>query len=91
MIDKIKDIFFNTKKEDDMIKEKDIYIGGNLKADDTMIISKTSYYVPKKNSRLMFVFESNDNNNIFLYEDYIRKENYLLDVLADICSFNFLL
>lgn len=32
----------------------------------------------------MFVFESNDNNNIFLYEDYIRKENYLLDVLADI-------
>ena len=84
MFDKIKDIFFNTKKEDDMIKEKDIYIGGNLKADDTMIISKTSYYVPKKNSRLMFVFESNDNNNIFLYEDYIRKENYLLDVLADI-------
>jgi hypothetical protein len=84
VFDKIKDIFFNAEKEDDIIKEKDIYIGGNLKGDDTIIISKLTYIPHLNHTRLMFMFESKNNYDKFLYDDYIRKENYLLDVLADV-------
>ena len=84
-VDYFSNLFYNNIKEDNEIKENDIYIGGKLKGDDTMIIDKYSYYTLLKNSTLLFLFDSS-NNNIFLYEDYIRKENTMLDILADVFS-----
>lgn len=80
---------FNSKPEDENLKEKDIFIGGKYQRYMTHIISNKKQYSPlQNNTRIMFMIDTIDtsNGNIFLYEDYKRKKRSILDIAADIFS-----
>ena len=83
----IKQLFHNIFKgyESDKIKENDLYVGGHFQKYEKSIVSKNTHV---KGNRLMLRFYviGTDNTNYFLYEDYKRKKNSILDYLADIFS-----
>ena len=76
--------YLSNGKEDDEIREKNIFIGGKLEISDKSILSKDPNNI--KGYRLMMDFTvSNANNtNAFLYEDYKRKEIGYFDNFPDI-------
>ena len=81
------DIFKN-KTENDDIKEDDIYIGGKYQNFDKDILDDGLSAIYKNDTRYLMRFEISNVNmsNIILYEDYKRKKNSILDVLADVFS-----
>ena len=76
---------FNIDKKPNIIKEKNIYTGGKFQRYDSIINSKNTYYIPLKDYRYVFKFKILSQNN-YLYEDYKRSANFILDYLADIFS-----
>ena len=83
----IKEFFHNIFKgqEADNIKENDLYIGGHFQRDENRIVSKGTN-VNGNRLMLRFYVIGTRYTNYFLYEDYKRKENSILDYLADIFS-----
>jgi hypothetical protein len=83
----IKQLFHNIFKdqESDEIKENDLYIGGHFQRDENRIVSKGTN-VNGNRLMLRFYVIGTRYRNYFLYEDYKRKENSILDYLADIFS-----
>ena len=79
---------FDKKEENDIIREKDLYIGGYYQRYDTNIIIGESAYNPVENTKLMLMLDTiglTISYN-FLYEDYLRKKNSILDSFANIFS-----
>ena len=81
---------FEKNEEDDRIKEKDIYIGGYYQRYDTNIINNEAKDIPRVRSdtKLLLLIDTIGLtiSREFLYEDYKRKKNSILDSLANIFS-----
>ena len=81
---------FEKNEENDIIKEKDIYIGGYYQRYDTNIINNEAKDIPivKSGSKLLLLLDTIGLTILydFLYEDYKRKKNSILDSLANIFS-----
>ena len=76
------------EKEDEEIKEKDIFVGGEFENFQTVLYSRTTT-LNIKSTRLMMIFDVvhiGKGTNIFIYEDYKRKEKSILDIYANIFS-----
>ena len=81
---------FEKNEENDIIKEKDIHIGGYYQRYDTNIINNEAKDIPivKSGSKLLLLLDTIGLtiSYDFLYEDYKRKKNSILDSLANIFS-----
>ena len=76
------------EKEEEEIKEKDIFIGGEFEIFQTVLYSRiATLNIPGTRLMMTFdVFHFGRNTNIFFYEDYKRKEKSILDIYANIFS-----
>ena len=73
-------------KEEEELRENDIYIGGNIKRFDIFQVDNS--YIYKNNYRFVtkFTILHFPNTYEFEYEDYKRKKKFILTPIANCCS-----